>query len=71
MKIENVSKGICENCENKATKKLDGIHYCSTCADNKLIKQIGRCIEAVEHAIVTIKILPKAAILKEKSRYGK
>ena len=59
MKIENVSEGACSFCKKKATKKLDGTLYCSACADPEIIKQIGRCVHAVEYATISIKIIPK------------
>ena len=73
MKIENVpvTEGKCSFCENRASKRLDGILYCSSCADPELIKQIGHCIKAVEHAIVSIKVMPKETMLKESATHGK
>ena len=62
MKIENISFGNCSFCNNPATKRLDGILYCPACADSELMQQIGRCIKAIEHAKVTIKVLPKKAL---------
>jgi len=62
MKIKNVSKGNCFECNEIATKSLDNVLYCSQCADILLIQQIGRCIKAVEHAKITIKVIPKKAL---------
>jgi hypothetical protein len=62
MKIKTVSKAKCSACGKPATKALDNILYCSQCADSKLIQQIGRCIKAIEHAKVTIKVIPKRAL---------
>ena len=59
MKIENVRKGKCSFCDNKASVRLDGVSHCSACADSELIKQIGRCVKAVKFAKVTMKITPK------------
>ena len=66
MKIKNVSKGHCLECGDPATRNLDDTLYCSRCADSKLIQQIGQCIKAIEHAVVTIKVIPKRAL--EESR---
>lgn len=62
MIIEKVSKGTCSVCKSKASKALDGVLYCSQCADTRLLRQIKRCIEAVEHAVVTIKVLPAQSL---------
>ena len=62
MKIKNIFKGKCSECNEHATKSLDNILYCSRCADSKLIQQIGQCIKAIEHAKVTIKVVPIKAL---------
>ena len=62
MKIKNVVFGKCFDCGELATKTLDDTLYCSRCADSKLIQQIGQCIKAIEHAVVTIKVIPKRAL---------
>lgn len=62
MKIKTVKFGKCSGCSEPATKSLDNILYCSRCADSKLIQQIGQCIKAIEHAKVTIKVIPRKAM---------
>jgi hypothetical protein len=62
MKIKKVDKGKCSECDNHATRELDNVLYCSQCADSLLIQQIGKCIKAVEHAKITIKVIPKKAL---------
>ena len=61
MKIENVKKdiGTCFFCGSDASIRLDNILHCTDCADAELIKQIGRCVKAVKHAKITMKIVPK------------
>ena len=59
MKIESIKKGLCTFCGNDASLLLDGIRHCNACADAELIKQIGRCVKAVKHAKITMKIVPK------------
>lgn len=58
MDIKYVSEGRCEECGKPASRSLDGILLCSSCADPELIKQIGRCIKAVQNAKVTMNVTP-------------
>jgi hypothetical protein len=64
MKIEVITKGKCAFCKKPAVRKIDGEFYCGHCADNRLLKQMKRCVEAMSEAIVTIKILPKLSLEK-------
>jgi hypothetical protein len=68
MKIEQVTKGQCAFCKNPASKKIEGELFCSQCADNEILKHIKKCMAEITHAIVTIKVLPKKAVLKEAKR---
>lgn len=68
MKIEKVTKGTCAFCEKKASKKIEGELFCSQCADCEILKHIKKCIAEITHAIVTVKIIPKQAALKEEKR---
>jgi uncharacterized Zn finger protein (UPF0148 family) len=70
MIISNVTQGTCNACEDPAVREIDGKLYCGHCADNKLLKQMKRCIEAMTEVIVTIKVLPKQSFNKGKD-HGK
>jgi hypothetical protein len=68
----SVDKIKCACCNKRAIKRIDGMLYCAACADNVLLKTIKRCIENIEGAVVTIKIIPKGVLdrAKEKSSNG-
>ena len=68
MKIERITKGQCAFCENPASKKIEGELFCSQCADYEILKHIKKCMAEITHAIVTINVLPKEAVLKEAQR---
>jgi hypothetical protein len=62
--IQRGHKGICYSCREKpVTKVINGMGYCSDCADTVLIKIIGKCSKAVKGAKVRISIVP---VLKER-----
>jgi uncharacterized Zn finger protein (UPF0148 family) len=64
MKISIVTQGNCSACEDPAVREIDGKLFCGHCADNRLLKQIKKCIEATTEVIVTLKILPKLSYNK-------
>lgn len=70
MDIKQVREGKCSCCDKKAFRRIDGELFCGHCADNVLLKQIKRCIEGISGAVVSLKILPKQAVLRE-ARRGK
>jgi len=61
-----VNKIKCDCCSKRAVKFIDGIPYCVACADNLLLKTIKRCIDNIERAVVTIKIMPKGVLDRAK-----
>jgi hypothetical protein len=54
----------CSACEKLAVRKIDGELYCGHCADNRLLKQMKRCVEAMSEVVVTIRVLPKLSLSK-------
>ena len=58
LEIKQVQKGKCTVCQKKASKSVDGILYCSTCADTLLMVNIKRCITNLTHVIVKIAVIP-------------
>jgi len=61
-----VNKIKCDCCSKRATKTVDGTPYCTTCADGVLLKTIKRCIDNIEGAVVTIKVMPKGVLDRAK-----
>jgi len=64
--IEKVKNEIkCCQCDEKASKVVDGDAYCSKCCDTLLIATIGMCMKNVEHATVKMMMMPKGVIHEE------
>lgn len=61
-----VNKISCEACSKPATKIIDNTSYCTPCADGVLLKTIKRCIDNIEGAVVTIKVMPKGVVDRAK-----
>lgn len=59
---------VCSDCGKKATILIGAHAYCAHCGDGILLRVIKDCINAIEEAVVKIKIIPKGALrAKEKS----
>jgi DNA-directed RNA polymerase subunit RPC12/RpoP len=59
---------VCSDCGKKATILIGAHAYCAHCGDGILLRIIKDCINAIEEAVVKIKIIPKGALrAKEKS----
>lgn len=56
----------CVDCGKKATKLIGQHAYCAHCGDNLLLRTIKLCVNAVEEAVVKIKIIPKGALRARK-----
>lgn len=57
--IKKASTEACHDCGIPSTKLIDGVAYCAHCGDNILLRTIKRCIEGIEEATVTLKVMPK------------
>jgi len=56
----------CVDCGKRATKVIDLQPYCRHCGDNVLLKTIKSCVDAVEEAVVELKITPKGVLRARK-----
>jgi len=66
--IRKISTEACHDCGVPSTKLIDGVAYCAHCGDNILLRTIKKCIEGIEEATVTLKVMPKGVLdAKEKS----
>lgn len=57
--VEKIKNGVCCFCQEDASVKINGLSFCASCGDGELLKIANKCIKAVQHAIVTMKVLPK------------
>jgi hypothetical protein len=56
--IEKIKKGFCCFCHEPASVKINSFSFCSSCGDGELLKVAYKCVKAVKHATVTLKIIP-------------
>jgi len=57
--VEKINQGVCCFCPTAASVKINGFSFCASCGDGELLKIAYKCIKAVQHATVTMKVLPK------------
>jgi DNA-directed RNA polymerase subunit RPC12/RpoP len=63
------TNSACAYCGKPPTKLIEGLtapheglYLCAHCGDNLLIKTIKKCIEGIEEAKITMKIMPKGVM---------